>query len=260
MISPESFQALVPTLISRPNPLIWFTGSAVDQRIHIGCEQFAGLRYRALNSEPGKRICYLEWSAPEDLEDFSDKEAWWMANPGGGIRITEEDIQAEYDSFMAAGGERAFGVQRLGVGDWPLLGASRSEIPLEHWRRLANPEPELTGARALVLYRAPEGGPWAIVGSQRCTDGRIHLEVGYTGEDSVDRVVGMFVQAVTAWGPAEVRWAAAAPQRSSRSLKPWASRFTARTRPKRPRLAAVSSTTPWLIPKILCFPTAIRPF
>ncbi|AWH13822.1 terminase large subunit [Mycobacterium phage HokkenD] len=204
MISPESFQALVPTLISRPNPQIWFTGSAVDQRIHIGCEQFAGLRYRALNSEPGKRICYLEWSAPEDLEDFSDKEAWWMANPGGGIRITEEDIQAEYDSFMAAGGERAFGVQRLGVGDWPLLGASRSEIPLEHWRRLANPEPELTGARALVLYRAPEGGPWAIVGSQRCTDGRIHLEVGYTGEDSVDRVVGMFVQAVTAWGPEEV--------------------------------------------------------
>ncbi|WPH57624.1 terminase large subunit [Mycobacterium phage WXIN] len=203
-ISPESYQALLPTLISRPNPQIWLTGSAVDQRIHAGCEQFAGLRYRALNSEPGKRICYLEWSAPEDLEDFSDRDCWWMSNPGGGIRITEEDIEAEYDSFMAAGGERAFGVQRLGVGDWPTPGIAASEIPLDHWRTMRNPEPELSGPTALTLYRSPEGGPWSITGSQRTTDGRINVEVGYAGNDPADVVMDMFIRAVTAWGPAEV--------------------------------------------------------
>lgn len=212
-IAPESYQALLPTLISRPNPQIWLTGSAVDQRIHVGCEQFAGLRYRALNSEPGKRICYLEWSAPEDLEDFADTEAWWQANPGGGIRITEEDIEAEYDSFMAAGGKRAFGVQRLGIGDWPILGDARTEIPIDLWRGLRSSAPELTGPSVLVLYRAPEGGPWSIAAGQRTKQGPIHLEVGYHGSDSADVVIDRFAAAVTEMAPIEVivgRGAAAA--------------------------------------------------
>ena len=203
MISPESYQALLPTLISRPNPQIWLTGSAVDQRIHAGCEQFAGLRHRALKNEPGKRICYLEWSAPEDV-NMASREAWWQANPGGGIRITEEDIEAEYESFMSAGGERAFGVQRLGIGDWPVFGADRSEIPADKWNAMRNSTPSLTGRTVITLYRAPEGGPWAITAAQRVEDGRIHLEVGYTGTDTADIVLRKLIDVVTAWDPAAV--------------------------------------------------------
>lgn len=198
-ISPESYQALLPTLISRPNPQVWLTGSAVDQRIHIGCEQFAGLRWRAMNSEPGKRLCYLEWSAPDDAP-MDEREYWWMSNPGGGIRITEEDIEAEYESFIAAGGERAFGVQRLGIGDWPLLGAARSAIPQERWRNLGDAEPEFSGDSVLALYRAPEGGSWAIAAAQR-NRGRVHLEVGYVGSDTADVVLDKFVGAAAALGP-----------------------------------------------------------
>ena len=202
-ISPESYQALLPTVSARPNGQIWLTGSAVDQRIHVGCEQFAGLRYRGLHSEPGKRICYFEWSAPEDA-DVSNPEVWALANPGLGARITVEDVQAEYDAFMSAGGERAFGVQRLGIGDWPLLGAARSEIPADKWNAMRNSTPSLTGRTVITLYRAPEGGPWAITAAQRVEDGRIHLEVGYTGTDTADIVLRKLIDVVTAWDPAAV--------------------------------------------------------
>lgn len=202
MISPESYQALLPTLISRPNPQIWLTGSAVDQRIHVGCEQFAGVRARAMN-ETGKRLTYLEWSVEEDAK-IDSREAWWQANPGGGIRISEEDIEAEYESFIAAGGERAFGVQRLGIGDWPLLGVARSEISPERWQRHRNVGADLKGSSVLTLYRAPEGGAWSITGAQRTVDGRIHVETGYTGHDPADVVVRKFIDAIVAWGPCAV--------------------------------------------------------
>ena len=213
-ISPESYQALLPTLAARPNTQVWLTGSAVDQRIHIGCEQFTGLRHRGLNSEPGKRICYIEWSVPDDAR-ASDPNVWALANPSLGSRLTIEDTQAEYDAFMSAGGERAFGVQRLGIGDWPLLGAARSEIPMDLWRNLRDPSPELVGSSVLTLYRAPEGGPWSIAAAQRSapvvndkgeltSGGRIHLEVRHCGDEPADVVVDKFVQAVTAFAPAAV--------------------------------------------------------
>lgn len=211
-ISPESYQALLPTLAARPNTQVWLTGSAVDQRIHTGCEQFAGLRYRGLHGEPGKRICYIEWSVPAGTK-LDDPEAWARANPGLGARLTIEDTQAEYDAFMAAGGERAFGVQRMGIGDWPLLGDARSEIPMERWRSLHDSKPTLAGPSALTLYRSPEGGPWSITACQRTEDGRMYMEVGYCGSDAPNLVIDKFVEAITAFGPEVVivgRGAAAA--------------------------------------------------
>ncbi|ASD53403.1 terminase [Mycobacterium phage Lucky2013] len=206
-ITPGSLKALLPTVSSRPNPQIVYTGTAADQRTQPYCHTFGGVRYRALEqlrTGERKRLCFLEWSAPDDLpeEKFGDPQYWAMANPGLGYRQSEEKILDEYEEMWA--NLRDFGVDRLGIGDWPQFGAGISEIPLDKWRRLNNPEPDLTGARALILYRTPEGGPWAIVGSQRCTDGRIHVEVGYAGMDPVDRVVDKFIQAITAWGPEEI--------------------------------------------------------
>ncbi|AEK09394.1 terminase [Mycobacterium phage LittleE] len=206
-ITPGSLKALLPTVSSRPNPQIVYTGTAADQRTQPYCHTFGGVRYRALEqirTGERKRLCFLEWSAPDDLpeEKFGDPQYWAMANPGLGYRQSEEKILDEYEEMWA--NLRDFGVDRLGIGDWPQFGAEMSEIPLDKWRRLNNPSPDLAGARALILYRTPEGGPWAIVGSQRCTDGRIHVEVGYAGTDPVDRVVDKFIQAITAWGPEEI--------------------------------------------------------
>lgn len=200
LISSEAIQALMPTLSARPNPQIWYTGSAVDQRIHAHCEVFAGIRQRALTNN-GPRLCYLEWSAPEG-SDPTEKPVRAQANPGLGYRITHEYIEDEFNSFVGMGDVRAFGVQRLGIGEWPELGDARSEIPAEIWKNMGTPEPELVGKQIVGVCRAPEGGPWAIAAAQRTADGRIHLEVGYTGTDSADDVLDMTVDTVAAWDPA----------------------------------------------------------
>lgn len=199
IVSSEALQALMPTLSARPNPQIWYTGSAVDQRIHPHCHVFGGIRQRALSGDPG-RLCYMEWSCEPGANPTSLRERA-RANPGMGYRITPEYIEDEYRSFLGTGDVRAFGVQRLGIGDWPTLGDALSAIPPRKWNAMHTPLPELTGRPVLALCRAPEGGPWAIAGAQRLTDGRIHLEVGYAGDDTADVVMRKLVDVVAAWDP-----------------------------------------------------------
>jgi hypothetical protein len=199
IISSEALQALMPTLSARPNPQIWYTGSAVDQRIHAHCDVFGGVRQRALSGDPG-RLCYMEWSCEPGADPTSLRERA-RANPGQGYRITPEYIEDEYRSFSGTGDVRAFGVQRLGIGDWPLLGDARTEIPAKKWNAMHTPEREHAGRPVVALCRAPEGGPWSVVGAQRLTDGRIHLEVGYCGDDTADEVMRRVVDVVTAWNP-----------------------------------------------------------
>ena len=200
LISSEAIQALMPTLSARPNPQIWYTGSAADQRIHAHCEVFAGIRARGIQGKDPS-LCYLEWSCKDDADPTSKRERA-RANPGVGYRITHEYIENEFRSFAGMGDVRAFGVQRLGIGDWPELGDARSEIPAEIWRNMGTAEPELVGRWVVGVCRAPEGGPWAIAAAQRTADGRIHLEVGYTGSESADDVLDMIVETVAQWDPA----------------------------------------------------------
>jgi hypothetical protein len=206
IIPSEAVQVLMPTLSARSNatpggPQIWYTGSAVDQRMHANCEVFTGIRNRGLTgTDP--RLCYIEWSCKEESDPKSPK-SWAQSNPGLGYRVTTEIIEDEYRSFDGMADLRAFGVQRLGIGDWPLLGDARSAIPAEKWRTMAG-TPKLVGRPAVALTRAPEGGPWAIVGAQRTDDGRVHLEVGYTGVDNADIVIARLIEVITAWAPVAV--------------------------------------------------------
>lgn len=210
MISSEAIQALMPTLSSRPNPQILYTGSAVDQRIHANCEVFGGVRSRALNAlKTGdhSRLCYLEWSAPDDLphERMSEPRFWAMSNPGLGYRQTTEKIADEFRAFEGMDGMRAFGVQRLGVGDWPQFGDSRSEIPSEVWQRhRVDDVPTFVGETVLTVYRSPEGGPWSIAAAQRTEDARIHVEVGYTGNDTADAIMDKLLGTIAAWAPSAI--------------------------------------------------------
>ena len=43
-------------------------------------------------------VAYVEWSAPDDA-DPSDPGVWAAANPAYGITISEDAVQAEYDSL-----------------------------------------------------------------------------------------------------------------------------------------------------------------
>jgi hypothetical protein len=54
--------ALMPVISARPNPQMWYTGSAVNQATMPNGVVFARLRERALAHKPG-RMAYFGWSA-----------------------------------------------------------------------------------------------------------------------------------------------------------------------------------------------------
>jgi hypothetical protein len=64
MILPETAHgALLPTLRARPNPQVWYCGSAVDRLIHDDGLVFARLRERGIaGDDPG--LAYFDWGSP----------------------------------------------------------------------------------------------------------------------------------------------------------------------------------------------------
>jgi hypothetical protein len=125
-----SIGALFPTLSARPNPQVWYTGSAVDKFVHEHGVVLARVRERALRGDP--RLAYFEWSAADDLDllDPDDRDGWRSANPALGVRITEEFVESE----RRAMDPKTFAVERLGVGDWPATEQDRADrISGEAW-------------------------------------------------------------------------------------------------------------------------------
>ena len=93
VLDAEDIAALLPTLSTRPNPQVIYTGTVDD-----GATQLRSLRDRALTGTD-ESLCFLEWSAPEDA-DPADPAAWAMANPAMGIRISQEFIGREYAAMV----------------------------------------------------------------------------------------------------------------------------------------------------------------
>lgn len=179
MVLAESFHAaLLPTLSARPNPQVWYTGSAVDQWHHEHGVVFARIRERGLAEADG--IAWFEWSVdaddPQSLPDhvFTDPAAWAISNPGLGIRITEDVIRRELDALD----RRGFAVERLCVGDWPATdGLTDAIISLALWRKLHDPESKLDGRPWLAVDTSPDRSKTCVAAAGRRRDGLAHIEV-----------------------------------------------------------------------------------
>jgi hypothetical protein len=183
MILAETFMgALIPTLAARSvagNPQIWYAGSAVDQQNpkHDGVV-LSRLRSRALKGE--ERIAYLEWSvdakSPDDVseETRADPAAWAQANPGMGIRISEEYIRGERGTLAA----RTFCVERLSVGDWVDVDARDPEgVTLDQWLALEDVESKPADPVWLAFDVTPDRSAATISAGGRRGDGLGHVEV-----------------------------------------------------------------------------------
>ena len=142
MILPEtSMGAILPVVSARPDPQIWYTGSAVDQLIHEDGLVFGRVRARALKGDD-PRLAYFEWSldvdSPDGVDDATagDPAVWAAANPALGIRIDPEYVAGERRELDP----RTFAVERLCVGDWPDPDVSAAVvIRLEDWAALTDP-------------------------------------------------------------------------------------------------------------------------
>lgn len=161
-LGPDQIGALMPAVSARPNPQIWYTGSAGDKE----SAQFGRVRSRAINGVksagssvrvPDPRLFYAEWSIDActafclpgcDEHDKPDVvESYAKSNPGLGIRISVEHIESERRSMP----EDVFLQERLGVGDWPIDGDQWAVINEQSWNARADENSFVTEDSIKVL-------------------------------------------------------------------------------------------------------------
>lgn len=180
IIADAMLTALLPTLSARPNPQIVYAGSAVDQDIHEYGIVLARIRERG-HTLTDPSLAYLEWSAANSLEDVtpewaSDPEAWALANPALGIRITPQKVANERRAF--ASNVKGFAVERLGVGDWPRTDEEADRvIDLEAWRKCLDIASKPETNIAIVFDVTPDRSYSSIAAAGLRSDGLPHVEV-----------------------------------------------------------------------------------
>jgi len=185
MILPEvAMGALLPTMRARPNPQVWYAGSAVDQLVHDHGVTFARVRERALKGED-THLCYFEWSLADEngdpyespdeipLEQLGALESWRTTNPAYGARVRREHFERELESLD----NRTFAVEILGVGDWPRTDGVRSNpIKPEEWDLLVDETSVLQDPLCLAYDISPERRT-SIAAAGRNGEGKWHVEL-----------------------------------------------------------------------------------
>jgi phage terminase large subunit-like protein len=164
--------AIVPTLLARPNPQIWYFSSA-GMRISV---QLGRLRRRGLARDP--KLAFFEWSArakslgdTED-DDFSDPAVWAKANPGLGTRLSLETLDLAYRTAP-----EGFARECLGVGEYPAEGEDWTVISREAWAALVDLDAPRPSPVAFGVDVAPGRTHTTIAAAGRGQAGLMHVEV-----------------------------------------------------------------------------------
>lgn len=164
--------ALLPTLSAKSvegNPQVWFTSSAGMPESDL----LASLREQGIEKS-SDRLAYFEWSA-DDGADPDDKDAWYQANPALGIRISEEYVQDELNSFKdIADGLEKFNRERLGI--WARLGGE-TVFPGRAWSDLADPGSEPGEKLVFAVDVSPKRDSASIALVSFRDDGQVHGEI-----------------------------------------------------------------------------------
>jgi hypothetical protein len=179
ILSEATLGAILPVVSARPNPQVWYTGSAVDQFVHEDGVVFARLRERGIKGgDPS--ACFMEWSTdagtPDDVTPAMavDPAVWASANPGLGVRIAASHVANEQRSMDA----RTFAVERCSAGDWPPTdGTAGGVIDPARWDALADFDSKIAGSLVLAFDVAPDRHSAAVAAAGTRPDGTQHVEV-----------------------------------------------------------------------------------
>lgn len=164
-LNPEQMEALVPTILARPNPQIVYTGTVP----RFGGQFMTQLRKRANAGEPG--LAYCEWALPRGA-NVDDPEMLARVNPAYGIRVTPKTLRIA----RAALGEDGF--QRECAGIWPIEAEDEwLVIPADFWMALEDEHSELVGRPAIGVYVPPDRSYSAIVAAGDRDGGGRHIEL-----------------------------------------------------------------------------------
>lgn len=174
--------AMLPTLLARPNPQLWYAGSAPDKDL-APCDQIARVRKRALDGGDGS-LAYFEWSA--DLctdfcppgcsahDDPDDPATWAKTNPAlGSGRVTVEGLASLHASMSPAG----FAREVLSVGNYPTESGGWEVISQAAWLATEDAESRPRDPVAFAVDVTPDRSMAAIAVVGGRADGLEHGEI-----------------------------------------------------------------------------------
>lgn len=169
-LAEDQIQAMLPALSAQSMnvegaPQMVYTSSAPIAESQV----LHRLRKRGLDG--ADRLFFAEWSCDADA-DPADRDAWYQANPGLGIRISEEWIE---DNEFGTLSDHAFKVERLGIPEEPE--STSVVISLDAWNALEDKGSEISGRAVLALDVSQDrGGDTSICAAGRRDDGLLHVE------------------------------------------------------------------------------------
>lgn len=183
-LSDAPVDAMMPTMLARPNPQLWYGGSAPDKDL-APCEQITRVRNRALDGgAAADRLAYHEWSAElctdqcgtdcAEHDDPADPLTWAKTNPAlGSGRVTVEGVGKLHASMS----RRGFARELLSVGNYPVASGGWGVISAEAWDAAEDAGSTPLDPVAFAIDVNPERTAAAIAVAGLREDGLIHLEV-----------------------------------------------------------------------------------
>ena len=184
--------SLIPTLSSRPNPQIVYTGT-VPSMLNDSLV-WKGVRDRGRAGADG--LAWLEWSPGEKWEDADDREAWFASNPAIGYRLTEDYIERERSVLT----DDSFRRERLCIWDDHVQGVV---IKPDDWAACLDHGSREKDDLAMAIDVAADRSSSSIAMAGRRADGRTHIEV-IENRGGTGWVPDRLAQLVADWEPVAV--------------------------------------------------------
>jgi hypothetical protein len=114
-----------PAMATRKNAQLWVISTAGDERsVYLWRKILAG-RAATESGEHG-RVCYIEYSAPDDA-DPGAPATWWGCMPALGFTVTEQFVQGEWERAQRKGPEGIDTFRRAYLNQWPNIPSIRDD-------------------------------------------------------------------------------------------------------------------------------------
>jgi len=176
----EHVAASGPARLVNPNSQAWYCGSG-GLATSVNAWR---MRRRALTGEGSPRFAYVEHTAEklsmvngrivsERPDDVLDRDAWALAHPAYGHRITDEALLGLYDEL----GPEDFARECLCVWDPDPNNGAGSVIDMDRWHGLTDTESKIAGPVSWALDISPERSWSSFAAAGRRDDGIVHVGV-----------------------------------------------------------------------------------
>lgn len=190
-VTGEQISAILPTMISRPNPQVWYTSSpALDA---VNGEALFALKERG-EAGGDDSLAWFDWGQLRGV-NLDDPHVWAQANPSLGIRIGEDFLRKMRKAFKS--NPEGFAREHLGV--WPETAGDVIVSPAL-WRELAAPDSVRPTDVVFVVDVTPDREHASIMMAGPNADGQMVIGVVDHG-DGTDWIVHRCLELKARWSP-----------------------------------------------------------